>query len=205
MTALHPRLVEFDPASAAVLLAALGFLASSDLAVEYWVSEDDHGVRRSMTHETRLPIDGAFSWGLIRIVDRLHVTKGRWFIWIVTCGTGGGRSEEARSTQEAVMGNSRRSRPTNREEQLLRVKAGRVVCPRRGVIDLELCFVCAYFGGFQQGITEGLVCGYGSVLGISDFDRGMDVAPWPDRDQPYYCGRRARASGRSPRSRRAAP
>jgi hypothetical protein len=100
MTALHPGLVRLDPAPAAALLADLGFLASSDLpdrpgpayllvalreaptlrhfdpeAVEYWASEGDHGVRRSLTRETPLPIDGSFSWGLIRIIDRLHVTN----------------------------------------------------------------------------------------------------------------------------------
>ncbi len=100
MTALHPGPVELDPASAAPLLADLGFLSSSDLpdrpgpawllvalreaptlrhydpeAVEYWVSDGDRGVRRTLTREVRLPIDGEFSWGLIRIVDRLHVTN----------------------------------------------------------------------------------------------------------------------------------
>ena len=97
---LRPRLLDLDPASAALLLADLGFLASSDLpdrpgpayllvalraaptlrhydpeAVEYWVSEGDRGIRRTLTRETRLPIDGDFSWGLIRITDRLHVTN----------------------------------------------------------------------------------------------------------------------------------
>jgi hypothetical protein len=100
MTALHPGRVDLDPASGAPLLADLGFLASPDLpdrpgpayllvalreaptlrhydpeAVEYWVSEHDRGVRRTLTHETHLPIEGDFSWGLIRIVDRLHVTN----------------------------------------------------------------------------------------------------------------------------------
>ncbi len=73
------------------------------------------------------------------------------------------------------MRSSHRSRPTNRDEQLLRVEAGRVGCPRRGVIDLELCFVCPHFSGFQEGITEDLVCGYESVPGITDFDRGLDA------------------------------
>jgi hypothetical protein len=100
MTALHPERVDLEPASAARLLADLGFLASPDLpdrpgpayllvalreaptlrhydpeAVEYWASEGDRGVRRTLTRETRLPIDGAFSWGLIRITDRLRVTN----------------------------------------------------------------------------------------------------------------------------------
>lgn len=89
-----------DPATAAPMLARLGFLASSDLpdrpgpayllvalrevptlqhydpeAIEYWVTEAGRGRRRTLTHMTRLPIDIEFSWGLIRIVDRLHVTN----------------------------------------------------------------------------------------------------------------------------------
>jgi hypothetical protein len=89
-----------DPVSAAPPLANLGFLASSDLpdrpgpayllvalrevptlrhfdpeTVEYWVSDGDRGVRRSLTRASPLPIDADFSWGLIRIVDRLHVTN----------------------------------------------------------------------------------------------------------------------------------
>ena len=100
MTPLRLEPVELDPASAAPLLADLGFLSSSDLpdrpgpawlsvalrdaptlrhydpeAVEYWVSQDDRGVPRTLTRESRLPIDEDFSWGLIRIVDRMRVTN----------------------------------------------------------------------------------------------------------------------------------
>ena len=89
-----------DPATAATLMADLGFLAYSDLpdrpgpayllvalrefpslhhydpeAIEYWVSDGGRGVLRSLTRETPLPIDTEFSWGLIRIVDRLRVTN----------------------------------------------------------------------------------------------------------------------------------
>ena len=89
-----------DPASAGRLLANLGFLASPDLpdrpgpayllvalrdaptlrhfdpeAVEYWVSEKGRGVRRTLTRSSVLPIDTDFSWGLIRVVDRLRVTN----------------------------------------------------------------------------------------------------------------------------------
>jgi hypothetical protein len=44
-------------------------------AVEYWVTQGDRGVRRTLSRESRPPIDEDFSWGLIRIVDRLHVTN----------------------------------------------------------------------------------------------------------------------------------
>jgi hypothetical protein len=97
---IQPVPLHLDPVSAGPLLANLGFLASPDLpdrpgpayllvairdaptlrhfdpeAVEYWVSEGGRGVRRTLTRATALPIDTDFSWGLIRVVDRLHVSN----------------------------------------------------------------------------------------------------------------------------------
>lgn len=97
---VRPVPVRLDPASAAPLLRNLGFLASSDLpdrpgpayllvalrdaptlhhydpeAVDYWVTEAGRGVRRTLTRYTALPVETDFSWGLIRIVDRLRVTN----------------------------------------------------------------------------------------------------------------------------------
>jgi hypothetical protein len=43
--------------------------------VEYWVTESGRGARRTLTRQSLLPIDTDFSWGLIRIVDRLSVTN----------------------------------------------------------------------------------------------------------------------------------
>jgi hypothetical protein len=85
---------------AAGRLADLGFLAGPDLpdrpgpgyllvalrpqptlrhfdpeSVEFWVTVNGRGVRRSLTRASPVPIDTAFSWGLIRVVDRLHVTN----------------------------------------------------------------------------------------------------------------------------------
>jgi hypothetical protein len=100
MTVVHRAAAELDPISAARLLADLGFLSSSDLpdrpgpayllvalrdkptlrhydpeSVEYWVSQSGRGTRRLLTRTTPLPIETDFSWGMIRIVDRLHVTN----------------------------------------------------------------------------------------------------------------------------------
>lgn len=97
---LIDRPTHLDPASAAALMADQGFLASSDLpdrpgpayllvalreaptlhhydpeSVEYWVTEAGRGARRRLTRATRLPVETDFSWGLIRIVDRLRVTN----------------------------------------------------------------------------------------------------------------------------------
>jgi len=89
-----------EPASAARWLTDLGFLVRPDLpdktgpaclliairaeptlrhydpeAVEYWITEAGRGNRRTLTRDTRLPIETEFSWGLIRVIDRLHVTN----------------------------------------------------------------------------------------------------------------------------------
>jgi hypothetical protein len=80
-------------------LADLGFLAGPDLpdrpgpayllvalrdlptlrhydpeAVEYWVTQQGRGVRASLTRFTPLPVDRTFSWGMIRLYDRLSVS-----------------------------------------------------------------------------------------------------------------------------------
>lgn len=89
-----------DPAEAARRLADWGFLAEPDLPdrpgpahllvalrdtptlrhydpelVEYWATAEGRGVRRSLSRETRMPLDTEFSWGLIRIIDRLGVSN----------------------------------------------------------------------------------------------------------------------------------
>jgi hypothetical protein len=93
-----PRAI--DPVEAARLLADWGFLAEPDLPdrpgpayllvalrdvptlrhydpelVEYWVSSGGKGRRRELARHTPVPIDAPFSWGLIRITDRLDVTN----------------------------------------------------------------------------------------------------------------------------------
>lgn len=100
MAIARPALTQVDPVSAAPLLADLGFLSSSDLPdrpgpayllvalretptlrhydpelVEYWASSSGRGTRRSLTRDSPLPVEAEFSWGMIRIVDRLHVTN----------------------------------------------------------------------------------------------------------------------------------
>jgi hypothetical protein len=92
--------VPIDPQSAARRLASWGFLAEPDLpdrpgpaylliaireqptlrhydpeVVEYWVSKGGRGRPESLTYTTRMPIETDFSWGLIRIVDRLSVSN----------------------------------------------------------------------------------------------------------------------------------
>lgn len=88
------------PKSASRLLEGWGFLVNADLpdgpgtglllvalrprpsyrhydpeSVEYWVSRDGRGRRASITTSTSMPRTEAFSWGRIRIVDRLGVAN----------------------------------------------------------------------------------------------------------------------------------
>lgn len=99
MTQLEP-LPRLDPPNAAGLLANLGFIASSDLPdrpgpayllvalrpqptlhhydpeiVHYWATVAGRGVPRVLTRDTKLPVECEFSWGMIRIVDRLKVSN----------------------------------------------------------------------------------------------------------------------------------
>ena len=54
----HPTLQHYDPEEA-----------------DYWVDAGLHGCAMSLWRRTKMPIHDAFSWGVIRIVDRLHVTN----------------------------------------------------------------------------------------------------------------------------------
>lgn len=51
-----------------------------------------------------------------------------------------------------------RRRPHRPTGHVLEVEAGQVMCPRRGPIDLEQCFACSAYRGFQEGPIERLVC-----------------------------------------------
>jgi hypothetical protein len=48
------------------------------------------------------------------------------------------------------------SRPSH--QRVLAVEAGQVMCPRRGVVDIEDCWVCPAYQGMGGGPLEGLVC-----------------------------------------------
>ena len=53
--------------------------------------------------------------------------------------------------------NARRMRPPR--ERVLAVEGGQVVCPRRGIVDLELCWGCPAYRGLTTGPREGVICG----------------------------------------------
>ena len=94
---IEPRI---EPHDALARLADWGFIATSDLPdkpgpasllialrerptlahydperVEFWATRGERGVHVTVTRETPMPIDAVFSWGLIRIADRLGETN----------------------------------------------------------------------------------------------------------------------------------
>jgi hypothetical protein len=52
---------------------------------------------------------------------------------------------------------SHRMRPPR--ERVLAIEEGQVVCPRRGIVDLELCWDCPAYRGLTTGRLEGVICG----------------------------------------------
>jgi hypothetical protein len=44
-------------------------------AVDYWVTDGGRGSRRTLTYDTSMPRSEDFSWGMIRLVDRLGVSN----------------------------------------------------------------------------------------------------------------------------------
>ncbi|HEV8403192.1 MAG TPA: hypothetical protein VGQ31_09170 [Candidatus Limnocylindrales bacterium] len=44
-------------------------------AIDYWVAKGGRGQRRTLTHTTRMPLSEDYSWGPIRLVDRLGVSN----------------------------------------------------------------------------------------------------------------------------------
>lgn len=50
-------------------------------------------------------------------------------------------------------------------ERTLAIEAGQVVCQRRGIVDIEDCWICPSYHGLSSGRIEGLICGaQGSAL-----------------------------------------
>ena len=100
MALLKPLPPDLDPTTAQPFLANLGFLANSDLPdragpaylliairpkptlhhydperIEYWVTHGGRGESRKLSRDSHLPVRSAFSWGRIRLVDRLKVSN----------------------------------------------------------------------------------------------------------------------------------
>jgi hypothetical protein len=55
-----------------------------------------------------------------------------------------------------------------RNERVLAVEAGQVICPRRGFVDIETCWRCPSYGGLSTEQFEGVVCAAISGFPIDD-------------------------------------
>ena len=60
------------------------------------------------------------------------------------------------------------------DQRVLTSEAGQVVCPNRGVMDVEDCWVCPAYRGLSTGPTEGLVC---SPDRIASLHSSLDAYP----------------------------
>ena len=65
-------------------------------------------------------------------------------------------------------------------ERALRVEAGRVVCPRRGLVDIVVCWMCPSYRGLTSGRVEALICGLSDDSLASAF-WALDHAPGSER------------------------
>ena len=66
-------------------------------------------------------------------------------------------------------------RRTNSDQRCFAIEAGQVVCPNRGVMDVEDCWVCPAYRGLSTGPTEGLVCSPDRTVSLNA--SGLDAYP----------------------------
>lgn len=62
----------------------------------------------------------------------------------------------------------RKARPRN--ERVLAIEAGQAVCPRRGIVDIEICWTCPAYRGMSGGHVEGLVCAMDPMAAVAVHD-----------------------------------
>jgi hypothetical protein len=56
------------------------------------------------------------------------------------------------------MMNMRRRTRSRSRTRILSVEAGQVVCPRRGLVDVERCWVCPAYDGWRFADGEAVAC-----------------------------------------------
>ncbi len=63
--------------------------------------------------------------------------------------------------------------PGTNRNLTLATEAGQVVCPRRGVIDIEHCFACSSFRGPAADDPDTIVCSPTAVPGLGYVPMGF--------------------------------
>jgi hypothetical protein len=66
--------------------------------------------------------------------------------------------------------------------RVLAVESGQVVCPRRGIVDLEMCWGCPAYRGLTTGPREGVICGTEPVFLSIAARWPLDIAAYPPAD-----------------------
>ena len=64
---------------------------------------------------------------------------------------------------------------TNTNQRVYAIEAGQVVCPNRGVVDVEECWACPAYRGLSTGRTEGLICSPDRTVSLNA--SGLDAYP----------------------------
>ena len=64
---------------------------------------------------------------------------------------------------------------TTTDQRVFAIEAGQVVCPNRGFMDVEDCWVCPAYRGLSTGSTEGLICSPDRTASLSV--SGLDAYP----------------------------
>lgn len=72
-------------------------------------------------------------------------------------------------------------------ERVLAVEEGQVVCPRRGIVDLEMCWACPAYLGLTTRLREGVICGAEPVF-LSMAARGPVAHLRPDELSGHRVG-----------------
>jgi hypothetical protein len=65
-------------------------------------------------------------------------------------------------------------------ERALRVEVGHVVCPRRGLVDIQECWSCPEYRGLSDGRVESLMCGLTGET-LASMLWAVDRGPGTDR------------------------
>ncbi len=61
-----------------------------------------------------------------------------------------------------------------RNERVLAVESGQVICPRRGFVDIEQCWRCPSYRGLSSGPIEGVACSSVFSFALDDIPLGGD-------------------------------
>jgi hypothetical protein len=63
------------------------------------------------------------------------------------------------------------------DERILAIEAGKVVCPRGVLVDIETCWVCPSYRGLTNDRIEGLICAAERFMAAEAARSTVDLVP----------------------------